>query len=156
MLSVLMTAFNREDYITEAIESVLSSTYKNIELIIVDDKSTDTTVKIIRQYQIKDERIKLFINEINIGDYPNRNKAVYNTLEQIVLFLPCLWLYSIFVDPKWGAILGAVWIVGRIAYAWGYYVEASKRAAGNAIASLATLALLFGTLFHLVRGVLYA
>lgn len=79
-----------------------------------------------------------------------------NTLEQIVLFLPCLWLYSIFVDPKWGAILGAVWIVGRIAYAWGYYIEASKRAAGNAIASLATLVLMFGTLFNLVRGLFFA
>ena len=87
MLSVLMTAFNREDYITEAIESVLSSTYKNIELIIVDDKSTDTTVKIIRQYQIKDERIKLFINEINIGDYPNRNKAVSYAQGEYFIFV---------------------------------------------------------------------
>mgnify|MGYP000010602579 CR=1 FL=1 len=81
-------------------------------------------------------------------------RAHQNTLEQIVLFLPCLWLYSIFVNPNWGAILGGVWIVGRIAYAWGYYIEAGKRAAGNAIASLAMLTLLFGTLFNLIRGVL--
>ncbi|PZU92819.1 MAG: MAPEG domain-containing protein [Pseudanabaena sp.] len=79
-------------------------------------------------------------------------RAHQNTLEQIVIFLPALWLYSIFVDPNLGAILGAVWIVGRIAYAWGYYIEAGKRAAGNAIASLATLFLIFGTLFNLVRG----
>lgn len=82
-------------------------------------------------------------------------RAHQNTLEQIVLFLPCLWLYSIFVNPNWGAIIGTVWIVGRIAYAWGYYVQAEKRAAGNAIATLAMLTLLFGTLFNLVRGLLY-
>jgi len=88
-------------------------------------------------------------------DFERVYRAHQNTLEQIVLFLPCLWLFSIFVNPNWGAILGAVWIVGRIAYAWGYYVEAGKRVAGNAIASLAMLALMFGTLFNLLRGVLF-
>lgn len=88
-------------------------------------------------------------------DFERVYRAHQNTLEQIVIFLPCLWLFSIFVNPNVGSILGAVWIVGRIAYAWGYYIEASKRAAGNAIASLATLALLFGTLFNLVRGLFY-
>ncbi|MBD2189679.1 MAPEG family protein [Pseudanabaena mucicola] len=88
-------------------------------------------------------------------DFERVYRAHQNTLEQIVIFLPCLWLFSIFVNPNIGAILGAVWIVGRIAYAWGYYIEASKRAAGNAIASLATLALMFGTLFNLVKGLLF-
>ena len=86
-LSVLMTAYNRETYIAEAIESVLSSTYKNFELIIVDDKSTDTTVEIIRQYQIKDKRIRLFVNEINLGDYPNRNKAVSYSQGEYFIFV---------------------------------------------------------------------
>lgn len=82
-------------------------------------------------------------------DFERVYRAHQNTLEQIVIFLPCLWLFSIFVNPNWGAILGGVWVIGRIGYAWGYYVEASKRAAGNAIASLATLALMFGTLYNL-------
>jgi glutathione S-transferase len=83
-------------------------------------------------------------------------RAHQNTLEQIVLFLPSLWLFSIFVNPTWGAILGGIWIIGRIAYAWGYYIEAQKRAAGNAIASLAMLALLIGALYNLVRGLIIA
>jgi len=74
-VSVLMTAYNRQLYIAEAIESVLASTYKNFELIIVDDGSTDNTVAIAKSYEAKDERIKVFINEKNLGDYPNRNKA---------------------------------------------------------------------------------
>lgn len=75
LVSVLMTCFNREKYITEAIKSVLSSTYKNFELIIVDDCSTDRTVAITKKFATKDNRVRLFINGENLGDYPNRNKA---------------------------------------------------------------------------------
>jgi glycosyltransferase involved in cell wall biosynthesis len=70
-----MTSYNREKYIGEAIESVLASTYKNFELIICDDRSQDKTVEIARQFADKDERISLYINETNLGDYPNRNKV---------------------------------------------------------------------------------
>lgn len=70
-----MTAYNRENYLAEAIESVLQSTYTNFELIIVDDCSSDSTVDIARSYAAKDERIKVYVNEFNLGDYNNRNKA---------------------------------------------------------------------------------
>ncbi len=75
LVSVLMTAYNREQYIAEAIESVLASTYKNFELIIVDDCSTDNTVAISRKYEAQDERISVYVNEKNLGQFPNRNKA---------------------------------------------------------------------------------
>lgn len=75
LVSVLMTAYNRGKYIGEAIESVLASTYTNFELIIVDDRSTDNTVSIAQAYAGKDNRIHVHVNEHNLGDYPNRNKA---------------------------------------------------------------------------------
>lgn len=75
IVSVLTTAYNREKYISEAIESVLSSTFKDFELIIVDDCSIDNTVEIARKYEALDSRVKVYINEVNLGDYPNRNKA---------------------------------------------------------------------------------
>lgn len=75
LVSVLMTAYNREKYIAEAIESVLASTYTNWELIIVDDCSQDKTLEIAKSYEAKDSRIKVYKNEQNLGDYPNRNKA---------------------------------------------------------------------------------
>ena len=75
LVSVLMTAYNREKYIADAIESVLHSTYKNWELIIVDDRSSDKTVEIAQKYAKKDSRIRVYVNEQNLGDYPNRNKA---------------------------------------------------------------------------------
>jgi glycosyltransferase involved in cell wall biosynthesis len=75
LVSVLMTAFNREKYIAQAIESVLVSTYKNFELIIVDDCSSDRTAEIATEYELVDSRVKIYKNVDNLGDYPNRNKA---------------------------------------------------------------------------------
>ena len=75
LVSVLITAYNSEKYIADAIESVLTSSYTNFELIIVDDCSKDTTVSIARKYEALDDRVKVYENEINLGDYPNRNKA---------------------------------------------------------------------------------
>ena len=75
LVSVLMTIYNREKYIAQAIESVMNSTYKNWELIIVDDRSKDNSVAIARSYEAKDKRIKVHVNEQNLGDYPNRNQA---------------------------------------------------------------------------------
>lgn len=75
LVSILMTSYNREKYIAEAIKSVLASTYTNFELIIVDDCSTDRTLAIAREYEAKDKRVKVYLNEKNLGDYPNRNKA---------------------------------------------------------------------------------
>jgi len=70
-----MTAYNREKYIGEAIESVLASTYQNFELIIMDDCSIDRTVKIASDYQKKDKRISVYVNNKNLGQFTNRNKA---------------------------------------------------------------------------------
>jgi len=75
LVSVLMTAYNREKYIAEAIESVLSQSYLNWELIIVDDGSTDDTTTIVKVYAKNDNRIKFYVNETNLGDYVNRNRA---------------------------------------------------------------------------------
>ena len=75
MVSVLMTAHNREQHISEAIESVLSSTYQDFELIIVDDASTDNTPVIARQFEVADSRVRVYVNQYNLGQFGNRNKA---------------------------------------------------------------------------------
>jgi uncharacterized membrane protein YecN with MAPEG domain len=69
-----------------------------------------------------------------------------NTIEQMLLFLPALWVFSIYVSAIWGAALGGIWIIGRIVYAIGYYQAAEKRGLGFGITSLSTLALLVGAL----------
>ncbi len=87
LVSVLMTSYNREKYITEAIESMLKSTYSNFELIIVDDQSKDGTVEIAKTYAAKDKRIKVYVNEQNLGDYPNRNKAASYAIGKYIKYL---------------------------------------------------------------------
>lgn len=75
IVSILTTVYNREKYLADCIESVLMSTYQDWELIIVDDQSADGSVAIAKEYQQTDERIKVYVNNTNLGDYPNRNKA---------------------------------------------------------------------------------
>lgn len=75
IVSVLITAYNREAYIAEAINSVLLSSFTDFEIIIVDDCSTDNTLNIAKRIAAKDTRIRVYSNESNLGDYPNRNKA---------------------------------------------------------------------------------
>lgn len=74
-VSVLTTCWNREKYIGESIEHVLASTFTDFELIVTDNASDDRSVEIIRSYAEKDSRIRYFVNEANLGDYPNRNRA---------------------------------------------------------------------------------
>ncbi len=74
LVSVLMTSYNRERYIAEAIKSVLDQTYSNFELIITDNASTDSTVEIIQQF-LPNEKIRFYQNESNIGQFQNRNYA---------------------------------------------------------------------------------
>ncbi len=73
-----------------------------------------------------------------------------NTIEQLVLFVPALWLFSDFVSPLWGAAIGAVWIAGRIVYAAGYLRDAAKRGPGAVITMLSGAVLLFGALVGIV------
>jgi glutathione S-transferase len=73
-----------------------------------------------------------------------------NTLEQLVFFLPLLWIFSYYVSARWGLILGSIWLVGRILYAWGYYQAPEKRGPGFGISSLAGLGLLGGAIVGLV------
>lgn len=70
-----MTVYNREAYIAECLESILGSTYARWELIVVDDCSTDGSVEIAREYAKADDRVQLHVNERNLGDYANRNRA---------------------------------------------------------------------------------
>jgi glycosyltransferase involved in cell wall biosynthesis len=74
-LSVLMPAFNRERYIAAAIESVLVQTFTDFELVIVDDCSTDSTAAIAKGYATRDTRVRVVVNDRNLGQFPNRNRA---------------------------------------------------------------------------------
>jgi glutathione S-transferase len=65
-----------------------------------------------------------------------------NTVEQVVIFLPLLWVATLYFHGWIPAAVGLVWCIGRVIYAVGYMKEANKRGTGFGIASLASLALL--------------
>lgn len=64
-ISIVLPTYNGEKFIRESIESLLNQTYKNWELIIVNDCSTDNTLNIINEYAQKDSRIRIYNNEVN-------------------------------------------------------------------------------------------
>lgn len=76
LISIAMCSYNGERFIKEQIDSIIAQTYKNFELIIVDDGSKDNTINIIKEYQLKDHRIKLFQNDNNLGFVKNFEKAI--------------------------------------------------------------------------------
>ncbi len=69
-VDVLMATYNGEKYLKEQIESILNQTYKNIQLIISDDCSTDKTREILKQYE-KNDKVKIFYQEKNLGYVKN-------------------------------------------------------------------------------------
>lgn len=71
LVSVIMPVYNSEKYLNEAIQSILNQTYENIELIIIDDCSTDFSKEIIKN--INSEKINLIKNEKNMGVSFTRN-----------------------------------------------------------------------------------
>ena len=70
-IDVLLATYNGEKYIKEQIDSILNQTYKNIHLIISDDKSKDSTREILKEYESKDERITVYFQEQNLGYVKN-------------------------------------------------------------------------------------
>lgn len=76
LISVALAAYNGEAYLREQLDSILSQTFHEFELIICDDCSTDNTVQVLNEYAGKDSRIKVFVNERNLGFKKNFEKAI--------------------------------------------------------------------------------
>lgn len=73
-------------------------------------------------------------------------RVQYNTIEQLVIFLPALFGFAHFVSPAWAAALGVVFIVGRALFARGYVRDPARRGPGFGLTLLANTALLLGSL----------
>ena len=87
-------------------------------------------------------------------DFERVFRVQQNTLESLIMHLPALWLFAIYISDIWAAALGAAWIVGRILYTQGYIAEAKKRGSGMMISFIATTVLLLGDLGAIVCAML--
>ena len=86
LVSVIIPVYNVEKYLRECIDSVLKQTYENVEVILVDDGSTDTSKKICREYEKKDSRITVVCQE-NAGASAARNKGLEFASGKYIYFL---------------------------------------------------------------------
>lgn len=94
LVSIITPNYNSEKFIAETISSVLKQTYEHWEMIIVDDASTDNSIKIINAYLEKDSRIQLHQLSKNVGAGVARNKAIELSKGSFIAFLDSddLWL----------------------------------------------------------------
>lgn len=85
LVSVIVPVYNLESFVQETIDSVLSQTYDNFELILIDDRSDDQTVALIKAYT--DPRVKLIVNATNQGAGETRNAGLHAAQGQLIAFL---------------------------------------------------------------------
>jgi glutathione S-transferase len=85
-------------------------------------------------------------------DFERVNRVHYNTLEALIVFIPALLLFAHYIDPRWAAGLGALFVIARVLYAVGYIQAAEKRGPGAVISGIVNLALMAGALFGVIRA----
>ena len=85
-LSVIIPVYNVENYLRECLDSITSQTVKDIEIICIDDGSTDNSPKILKEYQKKDSRIKIITKE-NGGQASARNLGIKKAQGEYIAFI---------------------------------------------------------------------
>lgn len=85
LVSVVMSVYNGDKYLEEAIDSILTQTYENFEFIIVNDCSTDNSLNILEEYVIKDERIKILNNKENKKLPASLNRGIKSSLGKYII-----------------------------------------------------------------------
>jgi teichuronic acid biosynthesis glycosyltransferase TuaG len=96
IVSCIITSYNHQDFLEESISSVLNQSYKNLELIIVDDASTDDSLKVISKFK-SNLRVKIILRDYNSGlPSVTRNQGIRNTKGQYIAFLDAddIWLVN--------------------------------------------------------------
>lgn len=84
VVSVGVVVYNGEQFIDKTLNSLINQSYKNIEIIVSDNASTDSTVEIVKKFMLKDDRVKLVANKENLGFSGNLNKTVSEATSEYV------------------------------------------------------------------------
>ena len=83
-ISVILPIYNTDKYLKDALDSIINQSYRDLEIICVDDGSTDNCPDILRDYQLKDSRISV-ITQKNMGTYLARRRGVENAHGDYIL-----------------------------------------------------------------------
>ncbi len=87
LISIVVTSYNYQKYLKDTINSIISQSYTNWEMIVVDDASTDSSVDIIKEFVKSDNRIKLIENDVNLGLSKSMEKGVKSASGEWIAFL---------------------------------------------------------------------
>ena len=122
LISVIMPAYNAENFVDQALNSVISQTYKNIEILIVDDGSQDRTAEIINHIAQSDHRI-ILLQQANQGVAAARNLAIQKSSGEYIAFIDAddLW-YPQKLEKQLQCLLEAGPAVGLV-YTWSAFVD---------------------------------
>jgi len=93
LVSILIPVYNRENMVATALSSAIAQTYPNIEIIVVDNCSTDRTYEVVQEYARRDQRIRCFRNDENVGPVRNWKKCLkYSRGEYVKILFSDDWL----------------------------------------------------------------
>jgi glutathione S-transferase len=87
-------------------------------------------------------------------DFERVNRVHINTLESLIVFVPGVWIFGVYVSELWAAVLGALFVIARALYAIGYYKAAEKRGVGAGITGIVNIVLIVGGLIGLGRALM--
>lgn len=87
LVSVITPAYNSQEFLRQTIESIVDQSYKNWELILIDDASSDDTVNIINKYVSEFNNIRLIKNKVNLGAGVARNRGIHAAKGDFIAFL---------------------------------------------------------------------
>ena len=87
-------------------------------------------------------------------DFERAFRAHQNTLEQTIMFLPLLWLATLYSNEQYAAYLGYAWLIGRLWYVFGYIADAKKRGTGFMIGAIALLILLLMSFWGIISQIM--
>ena len=87
-------------------------------------------------------------------DFERTNRVHVNTLENLIIFIPSVWIFGAYLSALWAAILGFVFVAARAIYAFGYLQAAEKRSIGAGLTGIVEIALIAGGSIGLARALL--
>jgi glutathione S-transferase len=85
-------------------------------------------------------------------EFERTNRVHVNTLENLIIFIPAVWIFATYVSVRWAAVLGFVFVAARLIYAVGYLKAADKRSIGAGITGIVDIVLVVGGLIGLVQA----
>lgn len=87
LVSVTLAAYNVEKFLSDSLDSIINQTYQNIEIICIDDGSTDATLDILKRFETKDQRVKVISNKSNHGLAYCRNMSLSSASGEYIMFV---------------------------------------------------------------------